>query len=178
MPASTMSVASGRRARSVRSAQGLSSPCPEPIGAALASHEVIGAIWEHFESVFDELAGGLHQFEGIRLQGVLIAHHFELDPMGVQQLARHMRQGDGLAGAAAAGGIGQQPDTTLAHDVDEAVVGAACGQLAFQAQGHHLGARSLDRLAQHLRGGIASRAEQKAAAQADVGQHEIVRGHG
>src|SRR6185295_18667017 len=47
------------------------------------------------------------------LQGIVVADHLELDPLGAEQLARHLRRGDGLPGCAAAGGVGQHPHAKL-----------------------------------------------------------------
>ena len=54
-----------------------------------------------------ENARRLDEPEDVRLQRVLFADHFELDPVRAEDLARHLRGGDRLLGRAAAGGVGQ-----------------------------------------------------------------------
>mmetsp|Transcript_23376 Transcript_23376/g.55626 ORF Transcript_23376/g.55626 Transcript_23376/m.55626 type:complete len:201 (+) Transcript_23376:954-1556(+) len=143
-----------------------------------AGDEVVGAVGKDLEAVAHQLLGRGHQLPGVGLQGVLVAHHLELDPGRVVELSGHVGQGDGLARAAAAGGVGQQLAAGLAqrvaHGSDKAVV-ARCGQRAFQAHGEHLGAAGAHGLAQHLGRGIAGGAEQEAARQGSAVEGEAHR---
>ncbi len=63
---------------------------------------------QHDEALVDELLGGAQQLGRVGQQRVLVADHLELDPVGVERLARELRGQDGVAGGVAAGRVRQQ----------------------------------------------------------------------
>ena len=141
------------------------------IQQALAADQVIGAVREYLEAVAHQLVGGLHQFPGIGLQGLLVANDLKLEPVRAEQLARHHRQRDGFARAAATRRVGQQMHAGAAHHIDKAVVGAGVAinaELATQAQRHHLRARCQNGLAQHLGRRVAGATQEKTAFQRHI----------
>ncbi len=99
-------------------------------------HGVVGGVGEHDEALVDELLGGAQQLGGVGQQGVLVADHLELDPIGGERLAGEAGGEHGVAGGVAAGGVGQQLHAGSGEHVDQ---GAARGRIdAPQRDGHEL----------------------------------------
>ena len=131
MPASRIT-GTPARSRIRRRLYGLSSPMPEPIGepsgitaaqptsssrrARIGSSFVYG---QHGEAVVDELLGRLEQRGRVGQQRALVADHLELDPVGLERLARELRGEHGVARREAAGRVGQQVDARVVEHVDE-----------------------------------------------------------
>ena len=63
---------------------------------------------QHDEAVVDELLGRLQQLGRVGQQRAVVADHLELDPVGLERLARQPGGHDGVARRVAAGGVGQQ----------------------------------------------------------------------
>ncbi|KAI1694530.1 hypothetical protein Ddc_22031 [Ditylenchus destructor] len=144
---------------------------------APAQDQILGAVGEDGEALPRELGRRGHQLEGIGLEGVLVAHDFQLDPRGAVELARHVGELHRLARAAAAGGVGQQARALRAaggQGLRERAVVARL-QRALQAHGQQLRRRRADRVAQHGRARIAGRAEEEAARQRDAGDGQFIR---
>ena len=57
---------------------------------ALGGAQILGGIGKNLEAVGRERGRGLDQAEQVGLQRVVIGDHFELDPIGAEQLARHL----------------------------------------------------------------------------------------
>ena len=73
-------------------------------------HGVVGRVGQHHEAVVDELLGGPQQLGRVGQQRVLVADHLELDPVGLERLAREPGREHGVARGVAAGGVRQQLD--------------------------------------------------------------------
>ncbi|EWS52526.1 hypothetical protein X551_04688 [Methylibium sp. T29] len=148
---------------------------------ATAADEIVGAVGKHGEAVAHQLRGRRQQLERIGLQRVLVAHHLELEPGRVVELARHVRQLHGLARGAAAGGVGQQARAGVAQglaDGGDVAVVAGRRERALEAHGDHLRARRTQRALQHRRRRVAGGAEQETAVQAHAAHLPgIVVGH-
>ena len=78
------------------------------VGQAPRQHGIIGRVGEHHEAVVDELLGGAQQLGRVGQQRVLVADHLELDPVGLERLARELRGEHGIARGVAAGRVRQQ----------------------------------------------------------------------
>ena len=57
----------------------------------LAGDQIVGAVGQHDETVFDQDFGGFERAFVIGKQRVGVADHFEFDPVGIQQFARELR---------------------------------------------------------------------------------------
>ena len=137
----------GKRARKSSSAYGLARPRAEPIGAP---HGIITpqpasqqAGRPRSDPRWCRGTPGSRRWSGCAAAStssntsgckrVVVADHLELDPGRAEHLARHLRRGDGLAHAVAAGGVGQHADAeavdratrTLAPPVPRPIRGAA-----------------------------------------------------
>ena len=100
-------------------------------------------------------------------QRALVADHLELDPVGLERLARELGGEDGVARREAAGRVGQQAHAGVVEHVDDRA--ARAGVDAPQRDGHELGARGLDRGRQRLERAEAAGAEQQPRAQLGAG---------
>ena len=81
------------------------------IEQAAAGNQIFGAIRQHFEAIFNQDFRRFDELEYIRLQRVIIADEFELDPIGIKHFARHLRSGHGFLHTLTACGIGQHRHT-------------------------------------------------------------------
>ena len=71
------------------------------------------------EAVGHERRGGLEQLGGVGEQRLVVADHLELDPVGLEGLARETRGGHGVAGGEAARGVRQQHAPLALEHVDD-----------------------------------------------------------
>ncbi len=139
--------------------------------------QVVGAIGKDLEAVAHQLRCRDHQLERIGLQRVLVADHLELDPVRVEQLARHVRERApprarcGSRRCWAAGARRWRGRSRRSRCRRPA---AAAPSWRFRPTVTTCGAGGGDRVAQHLRRRIAGGAEQEAAVQRDVGEEEGV----
>ena len=85
-----------------------------------------------FLSELQRLGSSLDQTEQIGLQGVVVGDHFELDPIGAEQLARHLRGGDRFFRRAAAGGVRQHAAAELLDQSPETLTGAGPGRSSWR----------------------------------------------
>ena len=130
---------------------------------ALGCDQVLGGVGKDLEPVLAEDGRGLDQAEQIGLQRVVVADHLELDPVGSEQLAGHLRGGDGLLRRAAACGVGQHAHAKLLDEVEEALAAVAGSRhLAAQRDRDDGRTRGCHGLAHDLRRGIARGADQQA----------------
>ena len=80
---------------------------------AAGEDRVVVGVGQHDEAVVDELLGGEQQLGRVGQQRALVADDLELDPVGLERLARQPRGDDGVARREAAGGVGQQLDAAV-----------------------------------------------------------------
>jgi hypothetical protein len=139
---------------------------------AIGHHQILGRVGKDLEAVVAQHAGRLDQAEDVGLQGVVVADHFELDPFGVEQLARHVGGGDRFLHRVATRRVRQHAQARLLDQRPEGLAGAAGTGFAADRHGHDLRAGHLDRLAQHRRRRIARRTQQQAG-----GEVNAVEGH-
>ena len=145
---------------------------------ALRNDQVVGRVGEHREAVTRELVRCVDGRERVGLQRVVVADHFELDPRGAENLARHLRQRDRLLCAVAAGGVGQDPAAERADALPKAVAAAVLGLQAAQAHRQHLRAACAHRVGQALQRWVLGGAEHQAATQVGAGDAPGFVGHG
>ena len=114
-------------------AQGMSSWQPA-LKKALGHAQILGAIGEDLEAVAAERACRFDEPEHVGLQRVVVGDHLKLDPIRLEQLARHLRRRDRLARRVAAGRIrqdaGPRPFTSSQKRC------AAASRAAFAAEGN------------------------------------------
>ena len=110
-----------------RMLQGLWMPSPEPIGAPRGRHRaaaellqapsrqrVVAAVDHPLEAQLDQLAGGDQGFADVRVEGLRVAEHPELDQVvAVQPFACQQAGAHRILGRVAAGGVGQQGEALL-----------------------------------------------------------------
>ena len=85
---------------------------------------VVVRVGQHGEALVHQLLGRLEQLGRVGQQRAVVADHLELDPVGLERLARQLRGRDGLARRVAAGGVGQQLDAGLVEHLDDRAAGA------------------------------------------------------
>jgi len=147
------------------------------IDETLAQHQVFGAIGQDLEAVADQLRRGIDEVQRVGLQGVVVANEFELDPGRVEHLTRHLRRGEGLLHAVAAGGVGQHGHLQRAQQLPKAAPGLGClAALAPQGGREHGRACASHRGFEYARRRIARRAQQQAAGERFAIQHEGIGG--
>ena len=78
---------------------------------AAAGNQIFGTIRQHFEAVFNQDFRRFDKLKHVRLQRVIIADKFELDPVGIKHFARHLRSSHGFLHTLATCGIGQHRHT-------------------------------------------------------------------
>ena len=79
------------------------------IGELLAGDRIVVAIGQHDKALAHQFVGGMHELLDIGVERLAVADQFELDPVGLQRLARQFGGQDRVARGDAAGGVGQQP---------------------------------------------------------------------
>ena len=181
MPASMISGTSGKYSRSVFKRIGVGkaatradrrTPGHQHLAAdghqALGNNQVLGGVGKDLEAVLDEDCRSLDQPEGIGLQGVVVADHLELDPVGGEQLACHLRGGDRFFGRAAARRVWQDTHPETLDEVEEALAGCAARHLPAQGNRDDRCARCRHRIAHDLGRGKARRADEQARGHLDA----------
>ena len=86
------------------------------IGELAADHRVFGAVGQHDEALRHQRLGGAHELLGVGIEQLAVADHFELDPVGLERLARELGGEHGVLRGLAAGGIGQEMDAARRAD--------------------------------------------------------------
>ena len=158
---------------------GLRIPMPEPIGEPSGitaaqpdvleparEHRVVGRVGQHGEAVGDELLGGDQQLGRVGQQRALVADHLELDPVGLERLARELRGHDRVARGEAAGGVRQHAARRSLEHVDQRV--RACGSIRRSATVTISVPRRLDRVGERLQPREAAGAEDQPRAELDA----------
>ena len=127
-----------------------------------AGNQVFGAIRQHLKTIFNQDFRRLDELEYIRLQSIVIADKFELDPIGIKHFTRHLRSGHGFLNALTACGIGQHRHAHFFQQRPKALpVRFAAAAGTTQRNGNHRRLRDLDRLLKDFRRWISSRTEQQ-----------------
>ena len=108
-------------------------------------------------------------------QGALVGDHLELDPVGLQRLARQLRGEHRLGGASAARGVRQRGDAQPVQQVQH--TGAALGVDAAHRHGGQLGARRDQRLLEHREVGRTAGAQDQPRAELAAGDRELGINH-
>ncbi len=124
--------------------------------------QILGAIRQDLEAIAAQDFRRFDEAENVRLKRVVVRDDLELHPVRLEDLARHLRRGDGFLWRVAPGGIGQNACAEAFHHVPEPGARArVAAALAAQRNGQDACARSLDRTSHDVWGGIQGRAEQK-----------------
>src|SRR5208283_6221264 len=111
-------------------------------------------------------ARSLYKAKGLRLQQILVARHFELDPVGPKDFARHLRSDDRFPSRAAACGVWQHAGARRSHELPKSLAPARASRFAAQRDGNDLSPRRFDRLRKNGGRGIARSAKQEARREA------------
>ncbi|KUM26236.1 hypothetical protein AU467_23015 [Mesorhizobium loti] len=119
--------------------QNLAARLKQPFG----DDEVVRGIGEYRKAIFAEDARGIDQAEHVRLERVMVADHFELDPRRAKNLARHLRGRDGFLHGMTAGGVRQDPHAERVDQRPEFFAAPAASHFTAQRDRHHRGARRL-----------------------------------
>src|SRR5262249_56343047 len=98
-------------------------------GELFGGAQIFGGVGENLETIGGEKGSGLDQAEQLRLQRVVIGDDLELDPLGAEQLACHLRGGDGFLGSVAAGRVGKNAHAKLLDQLPEALTGTRARRL-------------------------------------------------
>ena len=164
---------------------GLSTPWPEPIGLPAGitlvapallqppgHHRIVGRVAQHLEAVGHQLFGRFERGHRVGQQRLLVAQHFELDPVGAgvlqaqQDLAAQAGHADRVVGRETAGRVRQQGVAAGVDEVEQVVALGVDQPLAAHGHRDALGAGHLQRLA-HLRVvGVLAGADDQPAAKA------------
>ena len=80
---------------------------------------IVGRVRQHDEPVVDERLGGGDELDGVGQQRAVVADHLELDPVGLERLARELRGDDRVAGGVAAGGVREHLDAGAVEHVED-----------------------------------------------------------
>ena len=118
-------------------------------------------------------SGRPHELFDVGIEQLAIADDLELDPVGVERLARQLGGEHGVLGRLAARGVGQEVHLA-AEEIDQALVVAGEADAADRG-GDHLRAARGDRVEHHLTVGIAGRAEEQPRGEAAAGNDEGLR---
>ena len=137
---------------------------------AAREHGVVVGVGQDDEAVVDELLGGGEQLRRVGQQRALVADHLELDPVGLQRLARELRGQHGVARGEAAGGVGQHVDALGLDDLQQRALRGRVD--AAHRDGHELALAGVDGVAERLQAREAAGAEQQARAQLAAGDDE------
>ena len=105
-----------------------------------AQHRVGVNVGQDHEPTLGQRFGGGQGFDGIGHQVLGIGMDFQLEPVGLQSLARKLGGQNGLVAVAHARGIGQQL-VALGFEVGKDVICRAVGANPAQRHGHKLRAR-------------------------------------
>ena len=117
---------------------------------------------------------GAHEFFHVGIEQFAVADHFELDPVGVERLARQFRSEHSVLRRLAAGRVGQKLHAA-GQEVDHALVIAGKTDAADRG-GDHLAAARRDGVEHDLAIGIAGAAEKQPRAELMAGDDERI-GH-
>ena len=142
------------------------------IGQLLAGDRVLVAIGQHGKALAHQLVGGAHQLLDIGVEGLAVADQLELDPVGLQRLARQLGGQDRVARGDAARGVGQDA-VAVAEQIDEAF-GIAVEADPADRDGDQLGAARLQRIEQHLLVRVAGGADEQPRVQLGAGDDQRV----
>ncbi len=111
----------------------------------------------------DQRLGRAHELLGVGIEQLAVADHLELDPVGLQRLARELGGEHRVLGGLAARGVGQEMDV-LGDQIDQAFILAGEADAPDRGR-HHLGAAGGDRIEHELAVRIAGGAEKQTRAE-------------
>src|SRR5690349_2254621 len=104
--------------------------------------QIVVSVRQYDEAFLDQNAGGFEQSFIVWEQRLLIADHFELDPVGEADFAGEAGGADRFVGGVAAGGVGQDEHFRTIDVIDQGFFGFVGEIDAADGDGDHFGARS------------------------------------
>ena len=113
------------------------------VDQAARDDQIVIGVGQDDEAFLHELLGGSQEFRGVREKRLLVADHFQLDPVRKADFAAEARGANGFFGVVTAGGIRQQEILVAVDVIEQGFLGAVGEVDAAHGDGDHVRRRRL-----------------------------------